>query len=359
MGWERPNVFAPTAGAALDYAWAKPSWLPWSVAEQQACRSAVAVFDQTSFSKYVVDGPDALAALQWVCAADVDVEVGRSVYTPFLNERGTYEADVTVTRTAEDAFLVLSSSATTVRDLDWIRRHTPVDAVDVTGDYAVLGVMGPSARDLLGRLADDDLSEEAFPFATSREIDLGPAQVRATRMTYVGELGWELLVPVGDAARVYDALMSSGADLGVTNAGYYTIESMRLEKGYRAFGRELTPDFGPVEAGLRLRHGPQGGQGLPRPRRPGGAPRGACGGWPAATAGVLRARGSRADAVGRRAAAPRRRAGRSGDQRRLGGHRRCCGGTRLPAVGRPGHAGVARRVAVRGRRRGPAALPPG
>ncbi|MBJ7355852.1 FAD-dependent oxidoreductase [Nocardioides sp.] len=250
MGWERPNVFAPTPGAELDYSWAKPSWLEWSVAEQLACRSGVAVFDQTSFSKYVVDGPDALAALQWVCAADVDVAVGRSVYTPFLNERGTYEADVTVTRTAPDAFLVLSSSATTVRDLDWIRRHTPVEALDVTGDYTVLGVMGPSSRDLLGLLSDDDLSEEGFPFATSREIDLVPARVRATRMTYVGELGWELLVPTTDAGEVYAALMTAGKTLGVANAGYYTIESMRLEKGYRAFARELTPDFGPVEAGL-------------------------------------------------------------------------------------------------------------
>jgi 4-methylaminobutanoate oxidase (formaldehyde-forming) len=193
-----------------------------------------------------------------VCAADVDVDVGRSVYTPFLNERGTYEADVTVTRTADDAFLVLSSSATTVRDLDWVRRHTPVDAADVTGEFAVLGVMGPSSRALLGGLADDDLTEEGFPFATSREIDLGPARVRATRMTYVGELGWELLVRATDAAPVYDALMSSGAELGVTNAGYYTIESMRLEKGYRAFGRELTPDFGPVEAGLVFATGLKG-----------------------------------------------------------------------------------------------------
>ena len=124
MGWERANVFAPTPDSGLEYSWERPTWLPWSVAEQTACRRDVAVFDQTSFSKYVVDGSDALAALQWVCAADVDVEVGRAVYTPFLNERGTYEADVTVTRTGEDAFQVLSSSATTIRDLDWIRRHT-------------------------------------------------------------------------------------------------------------------------------------------------------------------------------------------------------------------------------------------
>jgi glycine cleavage system aminomethyltransferase T/glycine/D-amino acid oxidase-like deaminating enzyme len=250
MGWERANVFAPASGAGLDYSWARPSWLPWSAAEQEACRSAVAVFDQTSFSKYRIHGPDALAALQWVCAADVDVELGRSVYTPFLNERGTYEADVTVTRTDEDGFLVLSSSATTVRDLDWIRRHTEIEAVDVTGDFSVLGVMGPASRELLGRLAEADLSEEGFPFGTSRELELAGAAVRATRMTYVGELGWEVLVPVADAAQVYDALMSTGADLGVANAGYYAIESMRLEKGYRAFGRELTPDYTPVEAGL-------------------------------------------------------------------------------------------------------------
>jgi glycine cleavage system aminomethyltransferase T/glycine/D-amino acid oxidase-like deaminating enzyme len=255
MGWERPNVFAPSPGEArLDYAWGKQSWLPWSAAEQRATREAVAVFDQTSFSKYVVDGPDALAGLQWVCAADVDVEVGRAVYTPLLDARGAYQSDLTVTRTGDCEFLLVSSSATTVRDQDWIRRHLPdgldVRIRDVTRAYAVLGVMGPRSRDLLSRLTDADLAEEAFPFATSREIGLGHATVRATRMTYVGELGWELLVPVELAAGAYDALMVAGADLGVANAGYYAIESLRLEKGYRAFGRELTPDYTPVEAGL-------------------------------------------------------------------------------------------------------------
>jgi 4-methylaminobutanoate oxidase (formaldehyde-forming) len=253
MGWERPNVFGPP-GARLEYSWDRPSWLPWSVAEQRATREAVAVFDQTSFSKYVVDGPDALEALQWICAADVDVPVGACVYTPFLNARGTYEADLTVTRTASSEFLLVSSSATTVRDLDWIRRHVPegrdARARDVTGAYAVLGVMGPRARDLLAPLTPADLSDGAFPFATSRVVPLGHATVRATRMTYVGELGWELMVPTELAAGVYDLLMEAGAALGVTDAGYYTIESLRLEKGYRAFGRELTPDLTPVEAGL-------------------------------------------------------------------------------------------------------------
>jgi glycine cleavage system aminomethyltransferase T/glycine/D-amino acid oxidase-like deaminating enzyme len=244
MGWERPNVFGPP-GATLDYSWGRPSWLPWSAGEQRATRADVAVFDQTSFSKYVVGGPDALAGLQWVCAADVDVPVGRCVYTPFLNERGTYEADLTVTRVAEDEFLLVSSSATTVRDLDWLARHG-VSAEDVTEQHAVLGVMGPRSRELLASLSAEDWSDDGFPVATSREVTVAGASLRATRMTYVGELGWELMVPVAHAATVYDAVRAAGA----TDAGYYAIESLRLEKGYRAFGRELTPDVGPVEAGL-------------------------------------------------------------------------------------------------------------
>ncbi len=246
MGWERPLVFAPAGEQPrLDYTWGRPTWLPWSAAEQRACRTDVAVFDQTSFSVYVVSGPEALAGLQWVCAADVDVEVGRAVYTPFLNQRGTYEADLTVTRTGKQDFLVVSSSATTYRDLDWLARHG-VPAVDVTDDFSVIGVMGPRSRELLGGLTDADLSEEAFAFATSREVVVAGVEVRATRMTYVGELGWELLVPVATAAAVYDAVSAQGA----IDAGYSTIESLRLEKGYRAFGRELTPDLTPVEAGL-------------------------------------------------------------------------------------------------------------
>jgi len=210
----------------------------------------VAVFDQTSFSKYVVRGAGALEALQWICAADVDVPVGSCVYTPFLNARATYEADLTVTRTADDEFLIVSSSATTVRDLDWLRRQTPtgldVELRDITDEHSVLGVMGPASRDLLAGLGAEGLGEEEFPFATSRELAVAGGSLRATRMTYVGELGWELMVPVADAAAVHAALNGGGA----VNAGYYTIESLRLEKGYRAFGRELTPDYGPVEAGL-------------------------------------------------------------------------------------------------------------
>jgi 4-methylaminobutanoate oxidase (formaldehyde-forming) len=247
MGWERPNVFHP---GGLEYTWGKPSWLPASAAEQRATRTNVAVFDQTSFSKYVVRGPGALEALQWICAADVDVPVGSCVYTPFLNARATYEADLTVTRTADDEFLIVSSSATTVRDLDWLRRQTPagldVELRDITDEHSVLGVMGPASRDLLTSLGAEGLGEEEFPFATSRELAVAGVTLRATRMTYVGELGWELMVPVADAPAVHAAITAGGA----VNAGYYTIESLRLEKGYRAFGRELTPDLTPAEAGL-------------------------------------------------------------------------------------------------------------
>ncbi|MET0455660.1 MAG: FAD-dependent oxidoreductase [Mycobacterium sp.] len=255
MGWERANFFAPSGTEpTIEYTWGKPNWLPWSAAEQANTRTGVTVFDQTSFSKYLVVGPDADTALQWLCAGDVGVEVGRSVYTPMLNERGGYESDVTVTRTGAEEFLIVSSAATTERDKDHIRRNLPADAratlVDVTSAYAVFGVMGPRSRDLLSALSDADLSNEAFPFGTSQVISLGYATVRATRITYVGELGWELYVPSEFAVGVYDQLMAVGADFGVGRGGYYAIDSLRLEKGYRAFGRELTPSENPVEAGL-------------------------------------------------------------------------------------------------------------
>ena len=255
MGWERANVFAPPGQAPiLDYTWGKPDWLSWSVHEQDRTRNGVALFDQTSFGKLLITGRDVEELLQWLCAADVAVPAGRSVYTGLLNDRGGYEADVTLTRLAHDEYLLVTSSASVVRDLSWIERHTRRDqhaaVVDVSTAYAVYGVMGPHSRQLLQRLTRADLGNDAFPFATSREIDLGYATVRATRITYVGELGWELYVPCEFAVGVYEELMGAGHDLGVTNAGYYTINSLRLDKGYRAYGSDLTPDYTPVEAGL-------------------------------------------------------------------------------------------------------------
>jgi glycine cleavage system aminomethyltransferase T/glycine/D-amino acid oxidase-like deaminating enzyme len=255
MGWERANYFAPPGqDAAIEYGWGQQNWQPWSSAEQRAARGSVALFDQTSFSKYLVTGRDAEQALQWLCTADVGVEPGRTVYTGMLNARGTYEADITVTRLSADEFLLVSSAATTERDKDHITRRMPAGChaslVDVTSAYAVYGVMGPRSRELLSRLSRSDFGDKAFPFSTSREIDLGYATVRATRITYVGELGWELYVPTEFAVGAYENLMAAGTGLGLVNAGYYAIESMRLEKAYRAFGRELTADYNPVEAGL-------------------------------------------------------------------------------------------------------------
>ncbi|WP_319452272.1 MULTISPECIES: FAD-dependent oxidoreductase [unclassified Mycobacterium] len=255
MGWERANFFAPPdAEPTIEYSWGKQNWLPWSAAEQTATRTAVTVFDQTSFSKYLLVGPDAESALQWLCTADMAVDVGKTVYSGMLNERGTYESDVTVTRTADDEFLIVSSAATTERDKDHIRKNLPADTraelVDVTSSLAVFGVMGPRSRELLSTLTDADLSDSAFPFGTSQRIGLGYSTVRATRITYVGELGWELYVPAEFAVGVYDDLMAAGAVFDVARGGYYAIESLRLEKGYRAFGRELTPNDDPVQAGL-------------------------------------------------------------------------------------------------------------
>ena len=255
MGWERANVFAPQGiEPHLHYSWEKPAWIEWSALEQRAAREAVALFDQTSFGKLLISGPDAEALLQRLCTADVAVAPGRAVYTGLLNERGGYEADVTVTRLTQEEYLLVTGSASVIRDRAWIRRHIDdehrVGVVDVTGAYAVFGVMGPRSRELLQRLSRADLTDEGFPFSTSREIDLGHATVRATRITYVGELGWELYVPAEFAVGVYEELTAAGADLGVRPAGYYTINSLRLEKGYRAFGAELTPDYTPVEAGL-------------------------------------------------------------------------------------------------------------
>lgn len=255
MGWERANVFAPGgANAGIEYSWGKPNWIPWSSTEHTAARDAVALFDQTSFGKLLIKGSDAERFLQWLCTVNVAIEPGRTVYTGVLNDRGGYEADVTVTRIAHDEYLWVTSSSSAVRDLDYLTSQAPSDqhvaVVDISSAYAVFGVMGPRSRELLSRLSRANLSHEAFPFGTSREIDLGYHTVRATRITYVGELGWELYVPTEFAVGVYELLTEAGQDLGLAEAGYYAINSLRLEKAYRAFGADLTADDNPVEAGL-------------------------------------------------------------------------------------------------------------
>jgi 4-methylaminobutanoate oxidase (formaldehyde-forming) len=255
MGWERPNFFAPTkADARIDYSLGRQNWFPFVAAEHEAVRNAVAVFDESSFAKFLLQGRDAQAVLQRLCANDISVPVGTSVYTGMLNERGTYESDLTVNRIAHDRFLLVTGTAQATRDAAWINRNLSAGAhaflTDVTSAYAVIAVMGPKSRDVLVALTKTPLDNAAFPFGAIREIGVGFANVLALRRTYVGELGWELFVPVELATGVYDALMQAGVDLGMGDAGYYAIDSLRLEKGYRAWGRELTPDVTPYQAGL-------------------------------------------------------------------------------------------------------------
>lgn len=254
-GWERPLWFGtPGTKPVMKYSFGRQNWFEAHAKEHRAAREQVALFDQTGFSKYLVTGPDALPLLQRLCGADVDVPSGKVVYTGMFNQRGTFENDLTLVRLTEDTFYLVGSTAQTVRDLDWLRRNTQagekVQVADVTEAYSVLGVMGPNSRALLARLTDADLSQAAFPFGSARQISLGMATVRALRLTYVGELGWELHVPTAQATLVYDALMDAGRDLGIINAGHYTINSLRLEKGYRAWGADLSPDDTPIEAGL-------------------------------------------------------------------------------------------------------------
>ncbi len=254
-GWERANWFAPEgAEPVYEYSYGRQNWFEYSAQEHRAVRESVGMFDQSSFGKYLVQGPDAESVLNWVCANDVSVPVGRIVYTQWLNDQGTIEADLTVTREAPDRYLVVTAAATQVRDLAWLRDSIPAEArctvTDVTSSMAVLSVMGPGSRDLLTEAADADFADEAFPFGTSQVVDLGYACVRASRITYVGELGWELYVPTEFAAGVFDHLEVVGRNHDLRLCGYHSLDSLRMEKGYRHWGHDITPDDDPVEAGL-------------------------------------------------------------------------------------------------------------
>jgi glycine cleavage system aminomethyltransferase T/glycine/D-amino acid oxidase-like deaminating enzyme len=256
-GFERANWFATDGTPArYEYSYGRQNWFAHSAAEHQAVRERVGLFDQSSFAKFVLKGRDAPRTLGRICANEVDVPVGRVVYTQWLNERGGIEADVTVTREAEDAYLIVSSCATQTRDFHWLSRSIPGDAhavaVDVSSAYAVLGLMGPRSRELLATLTDTDLATATFPFATSRIIDLGYARVRASRITYVGELGYELYIPTEFAQAVYDVIVGAGEAFGLRLAGYHALNSLRMEKAYRHWGHDLSDADSPLEAGLQF-----------------------------------------------------------------------------------------------------------
>ena len=255
LGWERANWYAPAGvPGRYEYAFGRQNWFEHSAAEHQAVREAVGMLDTSSFGKFLVQGRDALAVLQRVSAGNVAVEPGRIVYTQWLNAFGGIESDVTVTRLDETRFLVLSGPATLARDRDWLERSIGPDefavVTDISQSLAMIPVMGPSSRALLQSVTDADLSAEAFPFGTSREIDLGCGFVRATRITYVGELGWELLIPADLAVHIYDTLVVAGSEHGLRHAGYHALDSLRMEKAYRSWGHDISGGDTPLEAGL-------------------------------------------------------------------------------------------------------------
>jgi glycine cleavage system aminomethyltransferase T/glycine/D-amino acid oxidase-like deaminating enzyme len=262
-GWERANYFAAgSAGTADLPTLGRPAWLPHVVAEQRATREAVALYDQTSFGKLLLQGRDALAVLERLCANLVDVAIGRMVYTPMLNERGGFESDLTITRLGAERFLLITGAAQPTRDADWIARHTRGGECavlsDVSGLTAVLSLMGPQARTLLARAGGKGVAEALAPqrlrLAETAEIDVGRARVRAARLSYAGGPGFELYVPIEMARHVWLTLHAASDGLGLdgaglVDAGYYALDALRIEAGRRAWGAELGPDETPLDAG--------------------------------------------------------------------------------------------------------------
>jgi len=257
LGWERPNWFADLFANEEPkdiYSYNRQNWFDAVGREHKAVRETAVIFDQTSFAKFVLKGRDAEAALGWIASNDVAKPVGSLVYTQMLNDKGGIECDLTVARIAENEYYIVTGTGFATHDFDWIARNIPdgmqAELVDVTSAYSVLSLMGPNARTVLEKVTSSDVSNVAFPFGRIKTVGIAGCPVRALRITYVGELGYELHVPVEYATTVYDALMAAGAGLGLINAGYRAIESCRLEKGYRAWGSDIGPDHTPVEAGL-------------------------------------------------------------------------------------------------------------
>ena len=257
-GWERPNWFEPNAasmdGLARPAGWAGQHWSAAIPAEHRATRERAGLFDETSFSKIEASGPGALSFLQRLCDNEMDRPVGSVTYTQMLNRRGGIECDFTVTRLEDDRFFIVTGTAFGNHDLAWMRKHDPLDGSvtldDVGAARACLGLWGPRARDIMQPLTDADLSNDAFPYLTSQRITIGGVPCLALRVTYVGELGWELYCPVERGLELWDALWKAGSPLGMVAGGYRAIDSMRLEKGYRVWSSDITPEDNPYEAGL-------------------------------------------------------------------------------------------------------------
>ncbi|MCP4008629.1 MAG: FAD-dependent oxidoreductase [Proteobacteria bacterium] len=254
-GWERPNWFAPEGVEPVyEYSFGKQNWFEYSADEHRAARENVVMFDQSGFSKYQVEGRDACASLQHISSANIDVPPGKVVYTHWLNEKGGIESDLTVTRITETLFWVISATATTHKDLHWLKQHIPAEAhccvTDVTNSWAVFGMMGPNSRELLKEVLKIDLSTEAFPFGSWQDVEVGSAIGRAFRVSFVGELGWELYIPVDQARHAFDYLWQAGKPFNLKPAGLHALDSCRLEKKFVHFGHDVANEDTPLEAGL-------------------------------------------------------------------------------------------------------------
>ena len=254
-GWERPNWYAPKGvEPKYEYSYKRQNWFGYNAEEHRAVREGVGLFEQSSFSKFMVQGRDAEKALNWICTNSVSVPNGKSVYTQFLNVRGGIEADLTVTRLAEDTYLVVTAPFTHNHVLNWIKDNIADDVhcviTDITGAYGMLNVQGPLSRVLLSSIADDDFSNDAFPFGTMRDVNIGYQTVKALRITYMGELGWELYVPTEFLAPVYETLVDKGKAFDLKHCGYHTLNSLRIEKAYREWAHDIGADDTPLEAGL-------------------------------------------------------------------------------------------------------------
>jgi glycine cleavage system aminomethyltransferase T/glycine/D-amino acid oxidase-like deaminating enzyme len=256
-GWEQPAFYCePGEAPGFSYSFDRPGWFEACRRESLAVQHDVVLFDQSNFAKFIVEGPDSCAVLDRICANAMDVPVGRIVYTQWLNERGGIEADVTVSRLSETKYMILTGGPMQVRDFDWLSKHIPAEArcfaYDTGAGYSMLSLMGPKSRALMQALSPDDFSPEGFAFSTGREIELGYARVRANRLTYVGELGWELIIPVEFTAHVYERILAQGAQFGLRHGGWFTIDNCRMEKAYRRWGHDIDEDSTPIEAGLRF-----------------------------------------------------------------------------------------------------------
>ena len=253
--WERPMWFAPRSQSNQNiYSHTRPNWFQYTAEECRAARDNAIILDQSSFGKFMLQGKDACKVLQQMCAKDIDVAAGKIVYTHMLNRRGGIEVDLTVNRMTEDCFLLITSATSASRDRNWIQRQilSSDNAIltDVTSSHSVLSIQGPKSREILSEVTTADLSHEAFPFATSQEIEVGYAMALANRLTFIGEVGWELLIPTDFVQDIFDRIMAAGAQYELKPAGYHALEHLRSEAGYREFDLDLTPDNTPIEAGL-------------------------------------------------------------------------------------------------------------